>query len=418
MFISYFDDTRVTEKALQTNLRKLTKYRAEIANQAATSDTTQSEYSLLYPKDYQLHETLETVKKDFKNVKHVILIGIGGSSLGVEAIHAVLDTGATKLTVLDTVSAYNLDLALQAAAKVKKVTELAVCVISKSGKTTETLTNAAIVLDALKETFGEAVYKQTIFIGDPGSDGLVYGKKKGSMVVTMPANIGGRYSVATAVGLIPLTLLRHDVDELITGFLDAAEERFESIVAKSASRVALYHQFKYPHYNFFAFEPRLEKLGRWYRQLFAESLGKEKTKEGKKVTHAMVPTISTPVELHSVGQLYMSGVPQTFTDFVTFDDEIIDAKVPKGNTLSGKLKGLSMQEIATGLYGGVIAAYEEQSLPYRATIFEEELSYSLGLFMAMRMREIMYAAHLLNVDAFNQPNVELYKTKTKQILCL
>ncbi len=418
MFISYFDDTRVTDKALKTNLSKLSKYRALIATQEEKGDISKSEYSLFYPKDYALHETLETVKKNFKNVKHVILIGIGGSSLGVEAIHAVLDTGESKLTLLDTVSAHNLDLALKEASKIKKVTELAVCVISKSGKTTETLTNAAIVLEALKETFGEAVYKQTIFIGDPGSEGLLYGKKKGTMTISMPANIGGRYSVATAVGLVPLTLLGHDTDEFITGYLDATEERFESIVAESASRLALYHQFKYHHYNFFAFEPRLEKLGRWYRQLFAESLGKETKKDGKKVTGALVPTISTPVELHSVGQLYMSGVPETVTDFVTFDDEQIDAKVPKSNKLAGGLKGLSMQEIATGLYGGVVAAYEERSLPYRATIFEEELTYSLGLFMGMRLREVMYTAHLLNVDAFDQPNVELYKNKTKQILGL
>ena len=89
MFISYFDDTRVTEKALKTNLSKLSKYRAEIALQAEKGDTTKSEYSLFYPKDYALHETLEVVKKQFKNVKYVIVIGIGGSSLGVEALHAV-----------------------------------------------------------------------------------------------------------------------------------------------------------------------------------------------------------------------------------------------------------------------------------------------------------------------------------------
>jgi len=389
-----------------------------VAAVGETNDATKSEYSLFHAKEYALHETLETVKKEFKNVKQVILIGIGGSSLGLEAVHSVLDTGASKLTVLDTVSAYNLDLALQAAAKVKKVTDLAICVVSKSGKTTETLTNAAIVLEALKQTFGDAVYKQTIFIGDSGTDILTYGKKKGSMVIAMPAVIGGRYSVATAVGLVPLTLLGHEVDDFISGYLDASEEGFESLVAESAARLAMYHQYKYHHYNFFAFEPRLEKLGRWYRQLFAESLGKETTKDGKKVTLAMVPTISTPVELHSVGQLYLSGVPETITDFVSFVDEEIDAKVPKGSKLAGNLKGLSMQEIATGIYGGVVGAYAERSLPYRATIFEETLPYSLGLFMAMRLREIMYTAELLQVDAFNQPNVELYKIKTKEILGL
>ena len=77
-----------------------------------------------------------------------------------------------------------------------------------------------------------------------------------------------------------------------------------------------------------------------------------------------------------------------------------------------------MQEIATGLYGGVVRAYEERNLPYRATIFEETLPYSLGLFMAMRLRETMYTADLLRVNAFDQPNVELYKVKTKEILGL
>ncbi len=63
-----------------------------------------------------------------------------------------------------------------------------------------------------------------------------------------------------------------------------------------------------------------------------------------------------------------------------------------------------------------MAAYQERSLPYRSTIFDENLSYSLGLFMGMRMRETMYVAELMNLNAFDQPNVELYKVKTKEIL--
>ena len=77
MFISYFDDSRLTEKALKTNLKKLAKYRAEVSAVGETNDTTRPEYSLFHAKEYALHETLEVVKKDFKNVKHVILIGIG-----------------------------------------------------------------------------------------------------------------------------------------------------------------------------------------------------------------------------------------------------------------------------------------------------------------------------------------------------
>ncbi len=417
MFVSYFDDSRISEK-LSTNLKKLNTYRTRIAEVGENNDTTVPEYSLFHAKDYALHEELYAVQKKFKGVKHLVLVGIGGSSLGVEALHAVLDTGEVKLSVLDTVSAHNLDVLLQELLGLKKVKNMAICVVSKSGKTTETLANAAVLLDTLKSKFGEDVYAQTVFVGDKATDLEKYAKSKSSLFVAMPSIIGGRYSVATAVGLIPLTILGHDVDDFIAGYLDASLPQHETLVAENAVRVALYHQLKYQHYNFFAFEPRLEALGRWYRQLFAESLGKESTKAGKTVSLAMVPTISTPVELHSVGQLYLSGVPKTFTDFVTFDDEVVDIKVTKSTKLAKSLQGYSLQEIATALYGGVMAAYQERQLPYRATIFEESLPYSLGLFMSMRLREVMYVAELLDVNAFDQPNVELYKVKTKEILSL
>jgi len=418
MFISYFDDKRVTESAINGNIKKLALYRANIAENATAGKTDIPEYSLYHCKEFALHEELANLKKQFKGVNHVVLVGVGGSSLGVEAVHSVLDTGSVKLSVLDTVSAARLDSVIKSIVTEKKVKKIAVCIISKSGGTTETVANAAVLLDALKEVYGAAIYAQTIFIGNPVTDLLKYGKKLGAQTFTMPEVIGGRYCVGTMAGLVPLTLLGHDVDDFIEGYLDALDERFESLVTESAARIAIYHKLKYHHYNFFAFEPRLEKVGRWYRQLFAESLGKETDLTGKTLTHAMVPTISTAVELHSTGQLYMSGVPDTLTDFVTFDDEIVDMKIARSNRMAVSLKGYSVQEVTTALYGGVIGAYQEKQLPYRATIFEESLPYSLGLFMAMRLREVMYVAKLLNVDAFNQPNVELYKAKTKEILSL
>ena len=416
MFISYFDDKRINDKSLAATEKKLRSYSEQIKSFANANDSTVPEYSLYHCRDFSLHETLDVLQKQFKGIKHLVLVGIGGSSLGVEAVHSVLDEGKVKLSVLDTVSAHVVAEVLEELLAYKKTTQFAICIISKSGKTTETLANAAALIDSLVEAKGEAVYAQTIVIGDPKNDLEKYAKKHGITTVAMPAIIGGRYSVATAVGLVPLTLLGHDVDEFMAGYLDASEERFLSLTTESAARLYLYHTAKYPHYNFFAFESRLEKLGAWYRQLFAESVGKEVTTSGKPVKLAMVPTISTAVELHSVGQLYMSGVPDTYTDFVTFDDEVMDMQVSKKTKLAPALKGKTLNEIAAALYGGVMSAYQERQLPYRATIFEEELSYSLGLFMGMRLREVMYLAHLLELNAFDQPNVELYKVKTKEIL--
>lgn len=416
MNISYFDDNRITEKLLMKNQKVLLNYRKKLAEYEKVNDQTVPELALYYPKSHELHEILDKVKQQAKGIKHLILVGIGGSSLGVEAVHSVLDKGKVKLTVLDTISVSKLASLRKEIAHLKSYRQVAVCVVSKSGSTTETLANASIVLSDLEDKFGKGIYNNVFIIGVPKTDLILTGKKIGANCFLMPEVIGGRYSVATSVGLIPLTLLGHDVDEFITGYLDALSPTLESVIAESAARVGLYYQLKYPHYNFFAFETRLEKMGEWYRQLFGESLGKEKNILGQSIKQAMVPTIATATELHSVGQLYMSAVPDVYTDFVSFDDEELDVMIPKKTKVAKKLKNHSLQEVATAIYGGVISAYQECQLPYRATVFEENLEYSVGQFMAMRLREVMYVARLLQVNAFDQPNVELYKKNTREIL--
>ncbi len=418
MNISYFDDARVTDSVLSQKSKKLQPYRTQIQASLEQNDLTVSEASLYAVSSLELHDTVTSLVKKYKAAKHLVLIGIGGSSLGVEAVHAVLGTKKVSLSVLDTVSVARLKEVQESLRSYKKVSDVVVCVISKSGSTTETLANAEVILEHLRGRFGGAVYEQLVCIGNPKTTLMQFAKKVQAEVVTMPESIGGRFSVGTAVGIVPLALLGHDVDDFIEGFLDANHPTLEAVVADSAARLATYHTLGYPHYTFFAFETRLERLGAWYRQLLAESLGKAEDMAGKPVKQVMVPTISTPVELHSTGQLYMSGVPDSYTDFVTFDDEDLDIMLSKKAVLAKSLKGRTVLEVATAIYGGVIGAYQEKQLPYRATIFEDDLAYSLGQFMAMRMREIMYTAYLLNRNVFDQPNVELYKEKTRAILSL
>jgi len=417
MRLSFYDSPAVSEATIKKEVKQLQAYRAHIEAVRSKLDNTKPEYSLAHAASPELHDTLAEIGAKYKKIKHLVLIGIGGSSLGVEAIHSVLDEGKVKLSVLDTISAHEIKLLLNDLKPIKKAEDLAVCVVSKSGGTAETLVNAGIVLDALKPKFKDKLYAQTIFIGDPGTDFMKAGKRLGVAIVTMPKIVGGRYSVATEVGLVPLTLLKHDVDAFIEGFVDAAHSDLEEITADSAGRLALYIKKGYSHYNFFAFEKRLESLGAWYRQLFAESIGKAEDRSGKSFTKGFLPTISTPVELHSIGQLYLSGFSGVYTDFVTFDDEVNDFAVPKQG-IAKSFSRFTAQEVTTALYGGVVGAYNEKQLPHRATIFDDGLPYSLGLFMAMRLRETMYVAELLNLNAFDQPNVELYKQKTKAILGL
>jgi len=417
MYLSNFDIDFVTEKSVKSGLKKLTGYRQKVQEVIKRNDSKQPEFSLAYVQNPGLYDTVEKIKKEFKSIRHLVLVGIGGSNLGTEAIHSALDSQKVKLHSLDTVSARNIERLLTELRKVKDAKKIAICVISKSGNTTETLVNASVLLGKLEQQFKKAIYKQTIFIGNPNTKFIKMGKKIGAQTITMPEVIGGRFSVTTEVGLIPLALLGYDTDAFVAGVLDATTTEFESVVAEGAVRLHQYIQKDYSHYNFFAFEMRLEKLGAWYRQLIAESLGKSQNRKNKPVTKGLLPTISTPVELHSVGQLYLSGFDGVYTDFVTFDDDSVDFVIPKKGVAKDFSK-FTVQETATAIYGGVMAAYQEKNLPYRSTILDEDLTYSLGLFMAMRMLETAYVAELMDINAFDQPNVELYKTKTKKILGL
>lgn len=416
MRFSTFDTETISAAAKKRSLSQLASYRNSVAKIIQNHDNRKPEYALVHASDPALHSILDEVTKQYKSLKHLVVVGIGGSSLGVEAVHTALGQKQVRLSVIDTIAPYELDILLHKIKSYKKTSDIAVCIISKSGGTAETMVNASIFLDALQKQFGSKAYSQIICIGDEGSDFMKSMQRKKARCIHMPKAVGGRFSVATEVGLIPLALLGHNVDAFMAGILDANEDEFETQAAEGAVTVASYIEKNYKHYNFFAFDKRLYQVGAWYRQLFAESLGKEKTKNKKPLTVGMLPTITTPVELHSVGQLYFSGFNGVYTELVTFEDDEHEHKISKTG-LGKRYGGYTNQDVATAMYAGVVGAYQEKQLPYRSVIFDElSLEYSLGLFMSLRMREVMYIANLLNVDAFNQPNVELYKKKTNKVL--
>lgn len=412
-------DTEKISKPVQTEGRKaLASYRAEVEKVIKNHNYRRPEYALTHTSDGELHNTLEKVRNSFKRAKHLVLIGIGGSSLGVEAVHSALGQKDVKLSVLDTIAPYEIDILLTQLDAYKKVEQVVVCVISKSGATVETLVNSSVVLDALQKQFGKEVYKQTVYIGDDSSTAAAYFKRKKSLCITMPEKIGGRFSVATEVALVPLTILGHDVDAYSAGFLSANEPEFETIAADGAVLLQQYLKKGYRHFNLFMFDKRLYQVGAWYRQLLAESLGKATDKNKKPVTVGMLPTITTAVELHSVGQQYFSGYSGVFTEFVVFEDEQHEHKISKSG-IAKVYGGLTNQEVAVAMYASVIKSYQANRMPYRSVIFDDtSLAYSLGQYMGLRMREVMYLADLLEINAFNQPNVESYKKNTRKILGL
>lgn len=417
MQFSHSDIDTFTATLEQNGLRKLDDYRSELTRVIGESDRTKPEYALAYSQQPSVLEAINEVRQKYIDIKALIVVGIGGSILGTQAVHSVLDKGEVELFTLDVVSAVNIKSLLKKIEKFDSVKDIAICVVSKSGKTTETLVSAGVLFENLEKMFGKSVYSQSIFIGASGTDFLEKGKDLGAETLTMPEIISGRYSVASEVGLVPLALLGHDIESFVKGIADSTTSEYETLAASNSVRTHHYVQNDFVHHNFFVFEPRLYNLGAWYRQLSAESLGKGQDRSGQSVEKGFLPTVSTPTELHSVAQLYFSGFSGVYTDFVTFDEKSIDFEIPE-SSLANSFSGFSMSDISSAINKGVIDAYEEQSLPYRSTIMGENLSHSLGLFMGMRMLEVMYIAELMDLNAFNQPNVELYKTRTKKRLGL
>lgn len=397
-------------------LKKLEEYRHKVTAVVNAANFTENESSLATWQDDLMRSGVQTVTDKIGPVTDLILIGIGGSSLGTEAIYQALKTNESpRLHVLDTVSDAKVESIF---ADLQGVTKenLAVCAISKSGGTIETLSNISVVFEKLAEQYGETPFDRVVYIGNEGTELMNKMASLGSHVLPMHEAIGGRYSVFTAVGLVPLKLLGFDIDALLAGLKSATCCGMDDANAESA--VMLHEAMKAGNriVNFFAFDIRLERMGAWYRQLVAESIGKEFDRQGNKVELGFVPTISTPVELHSIGQLYFSGFKGVYTDFVSVAEVPAVNKIKKTYQVVTNVLGRSLKDIAGAIESGVVAAYKERELPFKQTIIDRLDEHNLGLLMGSRMLETMYLAELMDVNAFNQPNVELYKVKTKEAL--
>jgi len=411
MEIKYSHDVK-NESYLET----LHEYRIKVRALVEAGNFSEPESALATSTDDVMRSNVSAVKTKLGHISDVVVVGIGGSSLGVEAIHdALKKPDSPRLHVLDMVSDQVMEETLRALSNVPRE-QLAVCIISKSGGTTETMTNADVLLTALGSLYGEVPYERVVCIGDPDNDLLQFATTHQASVVPMQGVIGGRYSVFTAVGLVPLSLLGHDVDALLAGLVSVWQEANETAAATGASTLYTQLQAGVRTVNFFTFQSTLEKMGYWYRQLTAESLGKSADRDGNSVNIGYIPTISTPVELHSIGQLYFSGFPGVFTEFVSVTDQEMLYHVADQPVLAQAVAGKSMCEIAHAIENGVVAAYDDRQLPYRKTDWRSACETEVGLFMGQKMLETMYLANLMNVNAFDQPNVELYKQKTKEIL--
>lgn len=405
-------------------VKKILPYIKQCKQVISKNDYSSPEASLCLPSDVHILSQIDEMvkKKKTTKLKYVITIGIGGSNLGAKAIYEALYGSVDMFTLdrfpkmifLDTIDPKTNGAFVEfVQTHMTDESEFVISIISKSGTNTEPLVNAEILFGALKKRIPH--WKdRCVIITDEHSKLWNEGLRLGIDVLSVPKQVGGRYSVLSAVGLFPLAMATIDIRALLLG----AKKMRDICVGESSENHALNSSiFQYLNWkkgrdihNSFYFHPELESLGKWYRQLMGESIGKNKK--------GITPIVSIgSVDHHSMVQLYWGG-PQDKTTEIVYSQKTSDCFVPTDPlfpTLSAT-QGKNTSEIVRAIQKGTSLAYENQHEPYFEIAFDEINAFEIGAYMQYKMMEIMYIAQLLEVNAFDQPQVELYKIETKKIL--
>lgn len=365
-----------------------------------------------------------------KQLKYIVDVGIGGSNLGTKAIYDALygfydliePERFPKMIFLDTNDETYIAKLITFLQRVEK-DEILINAISKSGGTTETIANLEILLATLQERIPD-IKERFVITTDYNSKLWNRTKELGIAHLGIPAKVGGRFSALSAVGLFPLAACGIDIVSLRAGALDIrdailSEKQDKNPAILSATTLFLQSKQGKNIADTFFFLPQLESIGKWYRQLMGESIGKEEDLDGKKVHTGITPTFSIgSTDLHSVGQLYLGGPRDKTTTFVYTHNYEKKATVPETMQfpLVSSIEGKRASDLMQAIHQGVTIAYQKQQMPFMEIELDKVDEKSLGAFLQFKMIEMMYLGKLLNVNTFDQPHVELYKIETKRIL--
>jgi len=337
-----------------------------------------------------------------------VLLGIGGSYLGARAAIEMLGGRLEKKSPTTYYAGHNLsgtyhsELLEELADK-----DVCLCVISKSGTTTETSIAFALLKDFLIRKYGkEEAGRRIVAITDAEKGTLREEvRKEGYKSFIVPSDIGGRYSVLSPVGLLPIAVAGIDIEEMLRGAADRAEKSEEEHLY-AAVRNCLYQDGKRIEV-FEYYEPRLQYFAEWLKQLFGESEGKE----GKGIFPA---ALSFSTDLHSMGQFLQEGSPVFFETILNVVDPPGDLVVPEsaGTILANK----SMNQINRAALAGVMAAHRAAGISMVRIDIPSLCSYTFGQMVYYFEKACALSGYLLGVDPFDQPGVEHYKAEMRKVL--
>lgn len=357
-------------------------------------------------------EIARRMKKE--RIQTVVWVGIGGSGLGPKVIQEVFETPQTvEFVLVDTVDPASLQLTLD----IVDWQRTLVVVASKSGATLETLSAFFLFWDALKQARGTKAASRVIAVTDPERGFLRdFSLQEGIEILPIAPGTGGRFSVFTPVGMLPLALLDGDVRQFVQGAIDMEElcrnETLEENPAALLAAVQFLLETKkgYLLRVIMPYSARLQSIARWDQQLIAESLGKSEV-------HNPFPVAAIGTQdQHSLLQQWMAGPRKCWHLFICEVEKprvFVPTDLPaEWSSIAGKGFG----QILDACYEGTSRALTAAKRPHVTISLTRLDEYHLGQLFALLLTEVVFLGKLYRIDPYGQPAVELSKRIAKDIL--
>jgi len=372
------------------------------------------------PRDYDKEEYQRiqaAARKIQGDSRALVVIGIGGSYLGARAAIELIGSNNYNLKKKDTPNIYFTGNGLSGDSMQEIIDligddDFSVNVISKSGTTTEPAVAFRFFKDLLEKKYGKAEAAKRIYATTDKARGALksLADAEGYETYVVPDNVGGRYSVLTAVGLLPIAVAGIDLDELMRGAADMMETCRKAGLdgnpawQYAAARSDLYRQGKKIEI-LAAYEPRARFFAEWWKQLYGESEGKE--------NKGLFPaSVEFTADLHSMGQYIQQGERHMFETVIRFGAGAHRLCVPRdeadGDGLNF-LAGKDMDFIAAQAMDGTLLAHVEGGVPNLIIRAGEINAYTCGELIYFFEYACGLSGYLLGVNPFDQPGVEAYK---------
>lgn len=355
----------------------------------------------------------------------LVVIGIGGSYLGAEAaLNALADRCSGPEVIF--AGTHLSSTALRRLLKRVGERDLRLCVISKSGTTLEPAVAFRVFRELMVARYGrEAAARRTVAVTDAARGALkAMADQEGYRAFVIPDDVGGRFSVLTPVGLLPMAVAGLDVRGLLTGaramreLCDARELSDNPAHLYAAARAALYDAGYFIEV-LSTFQPDLGSLQEWWKQLFGESEGKE----GRGIFPA---SCRFTTDLHSLGQYLQDGRRELFETFLVVDEGAPEIRVPADAAEPGGadldrdglayLVGRSLDDINRKAYLGTREAHHAGGVPVLSLELERLDEAVLGGLFYFFEKAVAVSGRLLGVNPFDQPGVEAYKKAMFRLL--